>query len=88
MFKQRIPFETLLKMNGELLKPEISFDITLPDGNNTVSAEVTNLTKSKLAQLRQEEGELNKQVFALLLLGRFIGEDPLQVRLAVLLPEL
>lgn len=76
MFKQRIPFETLLKMKGELLKPEISFDITLPDGNNTVSAEVTNLTKSKLAQLRQEEGELNKQVFALLLLGRFIGEDP------------
>jgi len=58
------------------LKPEISFDITLPEGNNTVATEVTNLTKSKLAQLRQEEGELNKQVFALLLLGRFIGEDP------------
>lgn len=76
IYKQRIPFETLLKMKGELLKPEISFDITLPEGNNTVATEVTNLTKSKLAQLRQEEGELNKQVFALLLLGRFIGEDP------------
>ncbi|NBL64178.1 translocation/assembly module TamB [Flavobacterium sp. NST-5] len=75
-FKQRIPFETLLKMNGELLKPEISFDIVLPEGNNTVSTEVTNLTKTKLAQIRQEPGELNKQVFALLLLGRFIGENP------------
>jgi len=76
LYKQRIPFETLLKMNGELLKPVISFDITLPEGNNTVATEVTNTTKTKLAQLRQEEGELNKQVFALLLLGRFIGEDP------------
>lgn len=75
-FKQRIPFETLLKMNGELLQPEISFDIILPEGNNTVSTEVTNLTKTKLAQIRQEPGELNKQVFALLLLGRFIGENP------------
>lgn len=27
-FKQRIPFNTLLKMQGELLKPVITFDIT------------------------------------------------------------
>ncbi len=75
-FKQRIPFETLLKINGELLKPELSFDITLPDGNYGVSSEVLNTTRAKLEEIRQQPSELNKQVFALLLLNRFIGENP------------
>ena len=75
-YKQRIPFETLLKMKGELLKPEISFDITLPEGNYNVSSEIVSNTRAKLEQLRQQPDELNKQVFALLLLNRFIGENP------------
>ncbi|OMQ09482.1 translocation/assembly module TamB [[Flexibacter] sp. ATCC 35103] len=75
-YKQKIPFQTLLKMNGELLKPEITFDIVLPDGNYDVSTDVVSLTQTKLEQLRQEPAELNKQVFALLLLNRFIGENP------------
>jgi hypothetical protein len=65
-----------LKMKGDLMKPSISFDIVLPDGNNSVSAEVINTTQAKLTQLRQQPDELNKQVFALLLLNRFIGENP------------
>lgn len=75
-YKQRIPFETNLIMKGELLKPEITFDIILPEGNNSVSTVVINTTETKLAQLRQQPSELNKQVFALLLLNRFIGENP------------
>ncbi len=75
-YKQKIPFDTELKMNGQLLKPEITFDITRPEGNNNVSADITDATDAKLAQLRQEPSELNKQVFALLLLNRFIGENP------------
>jgi hypothetical protein len=75
-YKQKIPFETALKMNGELMKPTITFDIVLPDGNNSVSTEIINTTQAKLAQLRQQPDELNKQVFALLLLNRFIGENP------------
>ena len=75
-YKQKIPFETELKMKGDLLKPDISFDVILPEGNNSVSAEIINTTQAKLAQLRQEPDELNKQVFALLLLNRFIGENP------------
>lgn len=75
-YKQRIPFETLLKMKGELLKPEITFDIILPEGNYNVSSEVVSNTRIKLEQLRQQPDELNKQVFALLLLNRFIGENP------------
>ncbi|WP_051224398.1 translocation/assembly module TamB domain-containing protein [Flavobacterium tegetincola] len=75
-YKQKIPFETELIMKGELLQPEITFDIVLPDGNNSVSTDIINATKLKLEQIRQEPSELNKQVFALLLLNRFIGENP------------
>jgi hypothetical protein len=75
-YKQKIPFETNLKMTGELMKPTIAFDIILPEGNNSVSTEIINTTQAKLTQLRQQNDEMNKQVFALLLLNRFIGENP------------
>jgi len=75
-YKQKLPFQTLLKMNGELLKPEISFGIVLPEGNYNVSSDVVELTQTKLKQLEQDPAELNKQVFALLLLNRFVGENP------------
>jgi hypothetical protein len=75
-YKQKLPFQTLLKMNGELMKPEISFGIDLPDGNYDVSADVVTMTQSKLKQIEQDPAELNKQVFALLLLNRFVGENP------------
>ena len=75
-YKQKIPFEAELKMKGDLMKPSISFDIILPPGNNSVSGDIITKTEAKLAQLRQEPDELNKQVFALLLLNRFVGENP------------
>ncbi|WP_292010845.1 translocation/assembly module TamB domain-containing protein [Chryseobacterium sp.] len=78
LYKQKIPFSTLLKMKGELLKPEISFDITTDEKNSAVSSDVTSTVNQKLIQLRTQESELNKQVFALLLLNRFIGENPFQ----------
>lgn len=77
-YKQRIPFNTLLILKGELLKPQISFDITTDEKNNAVSSEVTQTIDAKLAQLRQDPNEMNKQVFALLLLNRFIGENPFE----------
>jgi hypothetical protein len=75
-YKQKIPFQAILKMDGELMKPEITFDIILPDGNYGVSSDIISASQTKLEQLRQEPAELNKQVFALLLLNRFIGENP------------
>ncbi|WP_407483895.1 translocation/assembly module TamB domain-containing protein [Elizabethkingia meningoseptica] len=78
LFKQRMPFSALLKMKGELLKPVLSFDITTDENNNSVATNVKQLVDAKLAQLRQQEPEMNKQVFALLLLNRFIGENPFQ----------
>jgi hypothetical protein len=75
-YKQKLPFQTLLKMKGELMKPEISFGIELPEGNYNVSTDVVTLTQTKLKQLEQDPAELNKQVFALILLNRFVGENP------------
>lgn len=70
-YKQRIPVEVYLKMKGDLLKPQIIFDVLIPD------AEISKwpLVDEKLQKLRIDESEINKQVFALLILGRFVGED-------------
>lgn len=77
IYKQKLPFEVHLGIKGELLKPQITFDVVLPkEGNYNVAANVIDELQLKLAQLRQEPGELNKQVFALLLLNRFVGENP------------
>ncbi len=61
-------------MHGFITAPEISFDIQLPPGDRGV---LNGLLNSKLSALRSDENQLNKQVFALLTLNRFIGQDPL-----------
>lgn len=76
-FKQKLPFEVHLKLEGQLLRPEISFDIRLPENRTyTVGGNVNDLVDVRLTQLRQDPSELNKQVFAVLLFNRFINENP------------
>ncbi len=78
-YLQKLPFEVHLKVGGQLMQPEISFDIVLPeDKNYNVAKDVVPVVQAKLAQIRQEPGEIEKQVFSLLLLNRFIGENPFQ----------
>jgi translocation and assembly module TamB len=53
--------------------------VVLPqDRNYNVGAEVISTVNTRLIQLRQEPSELNKQVFAVLLLNRFVGENPFE----------
>lgn len=75
-YKQKIPFEVELFITGEMMKPEISFGIDLQDENTGVSQDVTSLVETRLSQIREDESELNKQVFALIILGRFVAENP------------
>ncbi|WP_132055859.1 translocation/assembly module TamB domain-containing protein [Pseudocnuella soli] len=76
-YLQKLPFNVLLNLDGEMLKPVLTFDITLPkDQNYNVGGDVVQTVDYRLAQLRQEPSELNKQVFAILLLNRFVGENP------------
>ncbi|MBD1363897.1 translocation/assembly module TamB domain-containing protein [Mucilaginibacter sp. ZT4R22] len=77
-YKQKLPFNVNLNLRNELLKPDISFDITLPDSNYNVSGEVTTTVNTRLNQIRQDPNELNKQVLGVLVLGHFIGDNPLQ----------
>ncbi len=75
-YKQQLPFEVHLTMKGELMKPVLTFDVLLPEKNYNVSAEITDNVETRLTQLRTEPSELNKQVFALLLLNRFVSDNP------------
>lgn len=77
-YKQRIPFSTMLILKGELMKPVITFDIETEENNVSVSSGVLENVQTRLDQLRTDENEMNQQVFALLLLNRFIGENPFQ----------
>ena len=74
-YKQRYPFLVLLKLRGEILKPEISFEIQLLPQDKGIFGGAVN---QKLTMLNVDESSLNKQVFALLVLGRFIQENPFQ----------
>ncbi|MCU7551069.1 translocation/assembly module TamB domain-containing protein [Chitinophagaceae bacterium LB-8] len=78
-YLQKLPFQLKLKLTGDLMKPQIAFDILLPeDKNYNVSHDVVSTVNTSLTQLRQESSELNKQVLALLLLNRFVGENPFE----------
>ena len=78
-YLQKLPFQVVLNMAGELMKPQLTFDIVLPtDKNYNVSSDIITNVDTRLTQLRQEPSELNKQVFALLLLNRFVGENPFE----------
>jgi len=78
MYKQKLPFNVNLNLKNELMKPDISFDIVLPDSSYSVSPDVVNTVNSRLSQVRQDPNELNKQVLGVLVLGHFIGDNPLQ----------
>ncbi len=67
-----------LKMNlsGDLLKPDIKFDITFPALAN---GSIKNYVDTKLRILRQDQNEMNRQVFGLMVIGSFLpsGQDAL-----------
>ena len=78
-YKQKYPFLVSLKLRGEILHPEISFEIQLSPEDKGILGGAVN---QKLNMLNEDESALNKQVFALLVLGRFIQENPFQTESA------
>ncbi|PZX56069.1 uncharacterized protein DUF490 [Algoriphagus ratkowskyi] len=67
-YQQQLPFLVYLNVNGDLLKPEISFLLDMPE--NQRGAFGGNVY-SRVLQINEQEDELNKQVFSLLVLNRF-----------------
>ncbi len=78
LYKQRIPFDVKLILTGELFKPEINFDIDLDENNAIVSQDVVSKVNIALANIREDPAELNKQVFSLIALGRFMSANPFE----------
>ena len=57
-----------MHLSGDLTKPDITFDLSFPD----LTGELKNYTDSKLNSIRQEENELNRQIFGLIVMSGFL----------------
>jgi hypothetical protein len=71
-FNQKIPFKVLLYIKGTMKKLDISFDIQLPSENAGLNNTIVSTVENKLTQLRADPSAINKQVFSLLVLNRFV----------------
>jgi hypothetical protein len=60
-----------MRLRGELMQPIINFDISFPQ----LRGPLQNYTDSKLRLLKQDQNELNKQVFGLIVAGQFIPSN-------------
>ncbi|QHI36323.1 hypothetical protein IMCC3317_16850 [Kordia antarctica] len=67
-YRQKLPFLVYLNLKGQLLKPEISFNLDIPKDNQ---GELGGAVYAQVQQLNTQEDELNKQVFSLLVLNQF-----------------
>ncbi|MBT1701765.1 translocation/assembly module TamB domain-containing protein [Chryseosolibacter indicus] len=74
-YKQKFPFQVYLNIQGQLLKPEISFRLDMLEKDRNA---LNGVVYSKLQDVNTRESDLNKQVFALLILKRFISDNPLE----------
>ena len=72
IYKRALPYNIGINIKGTIEKPEISFTLDLPPNDKANYPVLAN----KLERLKQPEyqSELNKQVFALLVLGGFLPE--------------
>jgi hypothetical protein len=66
--KNRINVKLLLKLAGVLQSPDISFDIKPQDPDPLIRT----LVESKMSIVKSNETEMNKQVFGLLVMNRFL----------------
>jgi TamB, inner membrane protein subunit of TAM complex len=66
--RQTTDIDLTMQMTGQLLKPDIGFDIRFP----TLVGNLKNYADSKLNLLKQDPAELNRQVFGLIVLGDFL----------------
>lgn len=64
VYRRRVPVETYLILKDKLVNPTISFDLGIPSGDEG--------TRDMLERLITTEQEMNRQVFSLLVLNRFM----------------
>lgn len=67
--------ELKMKLEGSLQRPQINFDIQIPN----VSSRLANYVNNRLRTIRQDQNEMNRQVFGLIVSNSFLpqGNVPL-----------
>lgn len=71
-YRQRLPFLVYLDVDGELSRPKLNFNLGMPeDEQGAIGGSVY----SRIRQLNQQEDQLNKQVFSLLVLNKFYPDS-------------
>ena len=71
-YQRKLPFLVYLNVDGELMEPKITFGLDMPEEEQGVAGgEIF----GRVQQLNNQEQELNKQVFSLLVLNRFFPES-------------
>ncbi len=71
-FRQELPFLVYLYIDGEITQPKLSFGLDMPeDEQGAIGGQVY----GRVQQVNQQENELNKQVFSLLVLNRFFPDS-------------
>lgn len=74
-YRQRLPFYVLLDIKGQLLAPQITFQIDMPVEKRGAFG---GAIYAKINDINSRESDVNKQVFALLILRRFVSDNPLE----------
>lgn len=67
-----MPVDVVLSIRGSILEPELDFDIQIPEEESGV---IGNQIVQKLESIRQNESELYRQIFGLVVLGRFLPDE-------------
>ncbi|MGB0930556.1 MAG: translocation/assembly module TamB domain-containing protein [Chitinophagales bacterium] len=75
--RQRVPVDVSLMLTGSLETPNVAFDIRMPELGTTA---VDNMTANKIQSINNFNlAELNKQIFGLLVLNRFLPSERFEV---------
>lgn len=70
-YRRQLPFLVYLNVDGELMQPSLSFNLDMPEDEKGAAG---GQVYGRVKQLNNQEEELNKQVFSLLVLNRFYPE--------------
>lgn len=72
--RRMFDWEVLMAITGEIEQPEVGFDLRLDKSSQSSRGSLQGAIESRLVQLRENESELNMQVFALMVFNTFISE--------------
>jgi hypothetical protein len=70
-YNQAIPVDCNLKLTGLLFNPIVNFDLNFPT-QNSLSGSASSALNTVIDRIKLDQEELDRQVFALLVLGTFI----------------